>query len=159
MTWSLFAERIETADMAGNPRVFMPISFGRKRNLKAMRTWVIYFNSPVFTSLHLDIYSDRDNSPGTLLFRSSKAWTPADVSTEPYAAQELWFDFDNPISLKKSETYHLAIYASDYVGDHASHLAWVRGIPDPNNAIDISETTRNIGRWPFYLGVIDELRK
>lgn len=158
MTWSLYGERLETADMSGSPRVYQPISFDQKRNVKAFKTWIVYFNTPAFTALYLDVYSNRSELPGSLLFRSSKSWTTADVSSDSYAAKELWFDFDNPISFKKEDTYHLALYASDYTGNSNTHIAWIRGIPDPNNTIDISINTKNISRTPFYLGVIDELR-
>lgn len=159
MTWSLYGEKLETADMSGTLRVFQPFVLEKSRDIKAFKTWLIYFNSPVFTNLYLRVYSDRDGYPGSLLWTSDKYWTSSEVSTEAYAAKELWFDFDNPISLRKNTTNHLVLYASGYTGDGLTHLAWVRGIPDPNNEIDITINTKNVARVPFYLGVIDELRR
>jgi hypothetical protein len=156
--WTLFGERIETADMSGTPRVYQPFSVSRNKLIKAFRTWVIYFNTPVFTALYLDIYSNQNGLPCQRLFRSDKSWAPSNISSAAYAAKELWFDFTNPISLRGGETYHAALYASGYTGNSSSHLAWARGIPDPNNTTDISINTKNVGKTPYYLGVIDDLR-
>jgi hypothetical protein len=157
MSWRLYGERIETADMSGTPRVFQSVTFPKSKLIKAFRTWIIFYNTPVFTALTFKIYSSLSNAPGQLLYTSSKSYSPSDISTQAYGAVEIYFDFTNPIFLRK-DTYQLALSASGYVGTASSHLAWVRGIPDPNNAIDVSVNTKNIGRLPFYLGVIDGIR-
>ncbi len=158
MSWSLFGERLDSVDMVGTPRVHQPFVLNKNMNIKAFRTWVIVYNSPVFTELFLDVWSNENRLPVRRLWRSDKSWTLQQITaTDGYAAKEIYFDFDLPISLRADE-YHLALCATGYTGNSTSHLAWVRGIPDPNNATDISLLTKWVHKTPFYVGVVDELR-
>lgn len=158
MSWRVYGEIFETADMSGAPRVFQPFIPAKNQIVKAIRTWVIFFNSPVFSGLTMKIYSNYSNAPVSLLWTSDRSLIPADFSTEAYAAKELYFDFENPIFLRKNDTYHVTLSASGYTGNSSSHLSWMRGYPDPNNEIDVTVNQVNIGRMPFYLGVVDGLR-
>jgi hypothetical protein len=157
MSWRLYAERLETADMVGTPRVYQPVVFSKNMMIKAFRTWIILYNSPVFSGLYLDLYSNKNSLPERRIHRCDKVWTLSEITTDAYAAKEIYFDFNSPLALRSDE-YHLSLYCSGYTGNSSSHIAWVRGTPDPNNEINISVNTQNIARMPFYLGVIDGLR-
>lgn len=144
--------------MIGAPRVYQPMVLSKNRIVKAFRTWVLVYNSPSFTTLSLNVMSNLGAIPGQVIFTSENSYVLNDIATDAFAVKEIFFDFINPIFLRKG-TYHLALNATDYVGDSSSHLGWVRGTPDPNNQIDVSNNTQNIARMPFYLGVIDGIRQ
>lgn len=164
MSFRVYGEKLMTADMSGIPRMFCRFILPTNRNIRAFRTWVVYYNNPSFTALFLDIYSKRPSNnnsspnifPGTKLFRSDKSWAPADISNQAYAVKELYFDFNEPIALR-ADTYCAVLYASGYTGTDASHIAWRRGWPDPNIS-NITATMSNLTIIPPHFGVIDELR-
>lgn len=132
--WRVWGERYDTADMS-NTRVYQPAQFPKNYVLLGCRIWVIAYNDPVFTSLHMKIYSDNNGVPKKLLHTSTNVQLKADIHTLDNAAKEIWFDFDKiPVRGEPtlaSNKYHFVLNGSGYTGDETSHLAWMRGFPNP----------------------------
>lgn len=154
MAWSVYAERIDTADVAGQPRVIQKVELNKKIALKAVRTWVILFGAPDFDVLEMRIYSQRGTALGRHICTFDKTWTRAELSTEDYAVKEIYFDFNDPKFLSAHDQYYFVLFPTTYTGTVDSHVAWVRGIPDLANETDIDLTIENAARAPFHLGFI-----
>jgi hypothetical protein len=127
--WRVFGERYETADMS-NTRVHQPTTFGQDVILIGCRVWFIVYNNPPFTSLSMKVYSNNAGSPKKLLHTSTNTQAKAAVHTLDHAVNEFWFDFAS-IPLRGGDTYHFVVNATGYTGTESSHLAWMRGFPDP----------------------------
>jgi hypothetical protein len=155
VSWTVYAEKFVTADFSGSlPRVYQPFTVARDVKIKAMRTWFVFYNSPLFTTLGMRIYDDRGGSPQTVRATFDKTWVPGEANTNTYGLLEIYFDFNNPLWLKAG-TYHLAPWAVGPTFDSSSHLAWVKGFPDPNmdvGAITISLAT--MPTVPYYVALI-----
>jgi hypothetical protein len=137
MSWKVFAERLETADMnygMGDPPAhYQSVVFTNDIHLKAVRTWVIMFNSPVFDSLQMKIFQDDgagSPSDGVVYATMDKVYTLADITTEDYCAKEIYFDNTNAIPLVGGCTYHFMLYAENYTGNSTSHVGWMKYVND-----------------------------
>jgi hypothetical protein len=151
MAWSVYGESLKTADFSGSPVFSQKFTMPQKEVLKAIRTWVVLFNTPVFTNLSLRIYSNVGGSPGQLLWTADTTWTRAQIATEAYALKEIYFEFVNPLFLGQ-DTYHAVLWASGYTGDDSSHVAWVRTWPDILN--NYTPTLEGIATAPFKISLI-----
>lgn len=124
-----FGEVLLTAD-ASNLRVFQPVVSDSSISFIANRTWFIFYNNPVFTSMSMDIYTNSpDDTPEALYASSSNSWLKADILTAANAAKSMNFNFDN-LNLKAGERYHLLVRIAGYTGTNSSHIAWYKNF-DP----------------------------
>jgi hypothetical protein len=165
MSWKIFAERLDTSDlsvqdeaMGDAPGHTQKCLITDNMVLKAVRTWVVFFNAPVFSSLELRIYPNDVSyygSPPLLkrIYTSSNSWTLPEIATEDYAAKELYFEFDQAVNLIGGETYKFAIWANDYTGDATSHIAWVRATNDCAYSGYVEDSVNN-NTAPFKLALI-----
>lgn len=129
--WRVWAERLETADFVGVPRMFQTVKFHKNIILKGMRTWVIVYNNPNFTNLEMRIYANHGGVQGKLLYTSSNVITKAQMITLANGVKEIFFDFDTLPIFKDEDTYLFTLMANGYTGDATSHIAWMRAYPDP----------------------------
>jgi hypothetical protein len=156
MGWRVFGERLDTADFSGTPRVYQPVKFAKSYLLKAIRTWVIFYNDPAVTSLKLEIWSNQSGTPGTpktLLF-TSNALTKATMITSANGVKEVYFDFTTLPELRAGDWYHFCLRGSGYTGDSTTHVAWKRAWPDPANTTNLTTTYVSLGVSPFDLTFI-----
>lgn len=124
-----FGEVLLTAD-ASNLRVFQPVVSDSSISFIANRTWFIFYNNPVFTSMSMDIYTNSpDDTPEALYASSSNSWLKADILTAANAVKSMNFNFDN-LNLKAGERYHLLVRIAGYTGTNSSHIAWYKNF-DP----------------------------
>jgi len=133
MAWTVYGDDLTSGDLTGVTK-FQPVTFGQDLVLRAVRTWVIVYNDPVFTSLNMKIYSN-DNSSGShtpkkLLATSTNVQLKASVHTEANAVKELWFEFDYPV-FNGADIYNIVINGVGYSPTPTSHLAWMKGFPNP----------------------------
>ncbi len=155
MSWTVYGERMLSTDFTGTPRVYQPFSFATDVRLKAIRTWFVHFNSPVYTTLGMRIYDDAGASVPTALRNTfTKTWVRSDILSDAYGIHEVYFDFTNPLWMKAGQTYHFAPYVVGNAFTDLSYLSWVRGFPDPNSTHVIPVTLASISRIPFWLACI-----
>jgi hypothetical protein len=151
----VYGEKFDTSDAALTiPRIYQKTRINKDFVLKALRTHIVIYGSPVFTQLEMRIYSDKAGSPLRLIHTFDKIWTLAELSALPYAYKEIYFDFSTSRFLKGLDYYHFALWPTGYTGTSESHIAWVRGYPDPNNTIDVTLSPSKISTVPFYMGFI-----
>lgn len=140
MSWSVWGERYNDLSGTDASEKFSPTD---DFFLRGSQDWIIFYNDPTFTQLSMNIYSDRDGSPGALLKTSSKTWTEAEiiaagVQLDTGAAftdlrngvVKLYWDWDD-FPLRGGADYHLVLQATGYTGTASSHIAWRKGWPDP----------------------------
>lgn len=154
MGWRVWGEPLFTADFGGAPVRYMPIIFrndGENFVLKAIKTWLIVYNNPSFTSFEMRIYSSRNSAPGDLLHTSSNVQTKASIHTLANACKEIYFDFNKPV-FDKDDTYYLVLWGNGYTGDATAHVAWKKSYPDPNYTTGLSDT-KSLGKWPYDIAV------
>lgn len=153
MAWRVFAEQMFTADYSGSPTHSAKAVMDYDLALKAVRTWVVMFNSPVFTQLQMRIYSNSGGYPLDLLHTFTKTWTLAEITSQPYAVREIYFDTTNAFPLIGGETYHFVLWATGYTGTASSHIGWVRTLDDPPYPGFTPEMT-DLGIAPFRITYI-----
>lgn len=130
MGWTLWADSYSTSEITDNSKS-VAVTFGDDGVFRACRTWIIIYNDPTFTSLSMKIYSNNSSgSPRKLLATSTNVQLKADVHTLPNAPKEIWFEFDY-FPVQANEIYHFVLTGSGYTGSSSSHIAWVKGYPDP----------------------------
>ena len=154
MSYRLWAERLETADLAGSLRVAQKITPLHDAHVKSLHSRFVFHGRPDLTGLRLSIHEmNGDGSIGHALSGgiSSKAWTRNEVSSEDFAVKELWFEFDNPPFLQEGDSYFVVPSADSYAGDSDDHVAWVRAWPDPYAWVGFVPSWVNRGVAPFGL--------
>jgi len=140
MTWKVFGERYDTLAALEATQDF---TFDDDLFLRGSQDWFVFFSSPTFTTLSMNIYSDRNGSPGAIVKTSSKTWTKAEIIAEGTQLEtgaaftdlrngviKLYWDWDD-FPLKGGTKYHMVFNATGYTGDENSHIAWRKGWPDP----------------------------
>jgi hypothetical protein len=133
MSYTVWADPWASSELTNTAR-FQTISFPENTILKAIRTKIVVYNDPAFTSLSAKLYSNElvsgVNTPRMLIAQSTNSHLKAEVCTLENGVKEIWFDF-NFISLRAGDKYNIVISGTDYVYSDASHLAWAKAWPDP----------------------------
>lgn len=131
--WKVWADPFETTDLTSNAR-FQSATFGQDLILRAVRTWIIVYNDPAFTSLNMKIYSNEviggNNTPKKLLATSTNTQLKADVHTLANGVKEIWFEFDYPV-FNGADIFNFVINGVGYTYSVGSHLAWMKAFPNP----------------------------
>lgn len=153
--WKVYGNVLLTADINGTDKS-QAMKFRPNSNIvvRAIRTWFVLYNSPVYTALSLRIYADQGGSAGKLIATSTNSHVPGDLlTTEAYGLKGTYFEFDD-IALNGDTWYHVLPYATGYTGTDASHIAWVKGWPDNEYrtglALDYEESIKS----PYRFAVI-----
>lgn len=130
MGWTVWADDFTVGDMSGVSK-FQPVTFGKDLILRAVRTWIVVYDDPAFTSLNMKIYSNEGSyTPKKLLATSTNVITKAELHTLPNAVKEIWFEFDYPV-FNGNDVYNVVINGTGYAPTGDKHLAWMKGFPDP----------------------------
>lgn len=156
MAWTVFGDDWETGQLANTDK-FQTIKFNSNLILRAIRTWIIVINDPVFTNLHMEIYSNEvigaDNTVKKYLHTSTDVRTKAEIHTLPHAVKEIYFTF-NDISVQANTFYNLVINGTGYVPTPSSYLAWMKGFPDPVYNNDFVPALETLPVAPYQLYAI-----
>lgn len=133
MAWTVWGKNFDTGELS-NTNLFCTFRMNSDTILKAVRTWFIVYNDPVFTNLNCKIYSDEvrsgSHTPVKLLHTSTDVRTKAELHTLPYGVKETYFTFDE-IPLQGDTWYNLVINGTGYTPTSTSYLAWMHSYPDP----------------------------
>ena len=101
-TW--YAWVIETGDLSGTA-INQKVKFNSNISLKAIRTWFVSYNNPVFTNLRMKIYSNYNDGPLKLLHTSTNAWSSGQITSATYGLREIYFEFAEPFKKGADEYY------------------------------------------------------
>lgn len=156
MGWRVWGDDFTTADMTG---VTKAQAFVTNKNvvLRAVRTWFIVINDPVFTSINALIYSNdvvaSANTPRDLIATSTDNRTKAELHSLAHGVKETYFTFDD-VPLQENTTYNLVINAAGYTATDSSYLAWRKAFPDPVYPSDYTLAFETIGQSPYEIYLI-----
>lgn len=153
--WKVYGNVLLTADINGTDKS-QAMKFRTNSNIvvKAIRTWFVLYNDPVYTALSLKIYDDQNGSAGKLLATSTNSFAPADLlATYDYGLKGTYFEFAN-ISLKGTNWYHVLPYATGYTGTDASHIGWVKGWPDNEYRTGLALDYEEIHVNPYRFAIV-----
>lgn len=151
----IWAEEFQTADMASPIKSF-PFKFSENTVVKAVRTWVIAYNDPTFTSLTGHIYSVRGatKSPSFLVASSINTQLKAEIVSNQHSLTEIYFEFGTPVHLPKGNWHAFTIQGSDYTYSDSSHLAWVKGWPKSVHRDNLDNEFSDIVLSPYQVHLI-----
>lgn len=151
----IWAEEFQTADLT-SPNKSYPFKFSEHTVVKAVRTWVISYNDPTFTSLVGKIYSVRGASKAAslLVATSSNTQIKAEIVSTQHSLTEVYFEFDEPIQVEKNTWRCFSIQGSDYTYSLASHLAWVKAWPKSVHRDDQDEVFPDFVLAPYQVHLI-----
>jgi len=146
-----FGEVLLTAD-ATNFRVFQPVVATQDINMISIRSWFIFYNNPVFTTLSMEIYTNSpDDEPEALYATSTNPWPKANIFTLSNAVKSMNFDFDF-LNIKAGEKYHLVLRLTGYTGTNSSHVIWYKSF-DPVYNTPLT-SVGSIGSGCFHISTV-----
>jgi hypothetical protein len=153
MTFRVWAKPYDSGELA-NTNIFQPVKSNTDMILVGVRTWIVVYNAPNFTSLNLKIYSDSlvggEHTPGELLATSTNVLTKSEIITENNGVREIYFDF-NSFPVNGQDYYNFVLNGTDYVPTSSSHLAWRKAFPDTVYETDYTPLMVTINKAPFEL--------
>lgn len=127
--WRVWGDDFSTAAMT-DTSMYQRVTFDRNYIIRGVRTWLIFYNDPALTNVNMKIYSDEGGLPRKLLATSTNTLTKAEIITLENGVKEIYFDF-NDFPVKQDNSYHFVINGTGYTGSVSSHVAWMKGYPDP----------------------------
>ncbi|MEM5807963.1 MAG: hypothetical protein QW818_02420 [Candidatus Aenigmatarchaeota archaeon] len=142
MSWRVWGNKIENSEADGTDLKYsLRFRADKNRVIRAIRTWIILYGNPSFTNLRLSIYERQGNSAGKKIATSLNSYSPLQIlSTHQNGVKGIWFEFAD-IAIQKNEWYHLQILMNGYSFSESSHVAWVKGFPDPEYREGVSPIT------------------
>lgn len=153
MSWRVWGDPFETTDLTTSNK-FQSITFGQDLILRAARTWIIVYNNPAFDYLNMKIYSNDAssgaNTPKKLLATSTNTQLKSSIHTLDNAVKEIWFEFDYPV-FNGADIYNFVINGSGYTFAESSHLAWMKGFPNPVYSSGYTPSMLTIPFAPYEL--------
>lgn len=147
MTTRVWANRYTDAEATslGKFQMFTP---PKNAVLEAVRTSLVFYNSPTMTSVKAQIYSDAAGTPDELIAESDVR-TAASIAVAN-GIVETWFEFSPVVNLTGGYRYHVVLYFTGYSGNSASsHVAWVVDWPDRSVSGATAPTTKSLGVNPY----------
>lgn len=145
MSWKIFVERFETADLNGSQNIYYQ-DFKPNDDiiLHGVRPWIGLVNNPTITSVTMHL----KNSSGVLIANSTTTYTKAQLTTLDNCIKEVYFAF-NKINLKATDTYRLSFSAVGYTGTDSSYFFWKKSWPDPIYRTGLSITYPSAPVLPY----------
>lgn len=122
--------------------------------LAGVRTWVIVYGSPVYSTLQMKIYSSSGGVPDRVLYTSDSR-TSVEITSAANAAREIYFTFSPGAVLLSGSVYHFAITGTGYAPTSSSHLAWLKAYPDPVDKT-YTPTVEGINRAPYQMHFVGD---
>lgn len=158
MAYRVFGEELFTSHFSGSPvfyqKVIMP---DYHAVLDGVKTSVIVYNNPSFTSLEMRLYSMKNNSLRQLI-ATSEVKTKAEIITESNGIRNVPFVFSTRRTLYANDYYGFVLWANGYTGDGSSHIAWMKDFPDPVNPEGLTVSYDYLIKFPYRLALIGERR-
>lgn len=154
MTWKVSGNMLETDEADGSNLLYSQrFKLNSNTVVKAIRTWVVFYNSPTFTNLRLALYENQGGFAGKLIQESINSFDPSDIYTDTHSLKGLYFTFSD-IPLLGTEWYHCQLIADGYTFSEASHISWVKGYPDPEYRTGLTLTYEDRLITPYRFALV-----
>lgn len=129
--WRSWAEQIQTDDATNSNRIFQPFKFKQNSVLRAARAWFVFYGDPSFSNLKLEIYSMSSSSVVlSKITESVNVWQKSQITTEPNAMKELYFNFSE-LAFVKADWLCIIPRMTGYTFAESSHVSLMSGFPTP----------------------------
>lgn len=149
--WDHIVKPISTADAAAPVPNFwqkFQVTHGyRNQLLKEAVVGLMFYNTPSFGRVQLEVWSDENGSPGRLL-ATSDSFSQAECNTAVFAYRIMCFTF-RPVPIKRNSYYHLTVRPTAYTGDGSAHIAWRQAFPNPANRTGLTLTLEYGVKMPY----------
>lgn len=126
------------------------------RILAGLVAGVFHYGNPAFTAITMEVWTDKNGSPGRLLATSTTSYTKAQLLTlggpNNSGYSILGFAFPR-IPLKAGMFYHAVVRLSGYTGNNGSHVGWRQSYPDPQYRTGVTIQGKEAANFPFELTV------
>lgn len=153
MAWSVYGDNYSTSAMT-DTSIFQPVTFGEDTILLAVRTWIILYNNPPFTSLNMKIYSNEtiggSETPKKLLATSTNSLTKSEIITLENGIKEIYFEFNYPV-FNGADIYSFVLNGVGYTGSDSSHISWMKAFPDPVYSSGYTPAIETLPYAPYQL--------
>ncbi len=149
-----FAKRLSSTDLT-EPNVFTFIKPLVDTEVKIIKTKIVLYNSPTFGNLKASIWEVANNQLINKISESSNQFFNQDITLAANAVKEIYFSFNNGVTIKANATYAIALFCSSYSGNANSHIAWVKEIVD--QTYTVTGTTlnqKNLNKLPYWISLI-----
>lgn len=153
MAWTVYGDSYDTDSAFTNGTKTIKFSPEKDSILRAVRTWLVFYNDPTFTNITMKLYYDGAGSRGDLLASSTTTWTKAQILTLDNGVNEVYFEFDDR-TLDSGNYYHLVLMGTGSSFSESSHIAWRTGYPDPVYKDGISVSFNNLLKFPYEFSLI-----
>jgi hypothetical protein len=151
-TWNVYAMSYDdNADLANGVHSIRT-KFNDNVIVSYIRTWVLTYGSPVFTSLHMEVYSDVNGSKGGLIATSTNSFSNTDITSKAFSAKEIYFTFDKD-TFDSNNWYHLVLKGTPTAFTSSSHIAWKSSYPYPIYTTGITASV-NLREYPYTMCTI-----
>lgn len=135
MAWTVWGQNYQSGELS-DTSYSQAFRMNSNTIVRAIRTWFVIYNNPIFNSLNAKIYATdeqiEDGSyPPTKLLATSNSRTKSELITDDYGIKETYFDFTNDVELEGTTWYAIVINADGYSPTSNSHIAWKHSYPDP----------------------------
>lgn len=157
MTYRVWGRPVESSAFSGtNLFQSFQVTAEGLYTLRAIRTWLVFYNDPTFTDIHAKLYWNRvvngKNTPIGLIATSGPK-TKAEVLTSANGVNEVGFEF-NDVQLISGITYNVVINGTGYSFSDSSHIGWKHSFPDSNYPGHNPSNLINLGTNPFQISII-----
>lgn len=152
MGWQVWADSYDASSLS-DKSLYQPFRPNQNILIKALRTWFVIYNDPIFTSLNARIYatdSGEDRTP-TKLIATSDSRTKAQIHTEDYGIRETWFEWSPVVELEADTWYAIVINGVGYNPTLSSYLSWMKAYPDPVLPTDYTNNLITVHRAPYQI--------
>lgn len=147
--WKVWADYYENAEFTSGSKT-VRTRFNSNIVLEGARVWIVLFNNPTFTNISMDIHGDESNSKGKLLATSTNTLSKSQIITLENGVKEIYFSFDKfPIDGEK--WYHFSLRGAGPAFNETTHLAWLKGWPDPVYRKNLSITFEKLLVFPYTI--------
>lgn len=125
MSFKCYGTTILTADMGTKPTYWQPFTPTRNRIIKAIRTALVFYNNPDFSSAEVELWKVANNALWKKI-STSNSRTKSSIITKAHCIKYCYFDFEVMPSLRKNIEYAIVVRLNDYIGVDGSHISLVR---------------------------------
>lgn len=157
MSWRMIGKPYATADVTTVPSITQRFQHNLAESphvLRGVSVGLIFYNDPSFTSITLELWSDRATGAGALIAQSSTSYTKlACMESENSAYKVLGFTFPD-VALRPGCLYRLALKPVGYTGDATAHIAWRHSYPDPQYRAGLTLNAAKGANTPFEFSII-----
>lgn len=152
MSYRVWGDAYSTAEITNGTKT-QQAKMNKNVILRYVRTWIVCYNDPTFTSLTMNIYASNGGTQGKLLHTSTNSLTKSEIITLSNGVKDIYFEFDD-IVLNGSTQYFFALRGTGAAFSDTSFIAWKKAFPEPVYPTGWTPSMTTINSNPFDITFI-----